>query len=101
MEKADDGLRPILKEERINLEGRKKIAMEIWNGNEYLEKIGISHRDLKLMNILLLNGVPKIIDFGMVCETTGRRGYREMGYTRRGSKFRNARALCKFISTLK
>ena len=44
-----------------------------------------------------MNGVPKIIDFGLVSEKTGRIGYREMGYTRRGSKFQNEVALRKLI----
>jgi serine/threonine protein kinase len=90
-------LRKILKEEKIGIEERKKIAKGIWNGNRYLEKIGIHHFDLKMENILMVGGIPKIIDFGLVNDNTGRSGYREMGYARRGSKFRNERALCKFI----
>jgi serine/threonine protein kinase len=97
MEKGEEDLRKILKKEKIEIEERKKIAEGISNGWNYLEKIGIQHYDLKMENILLVDRIPKIIDFGLVCETTGRSGYREMGYTRRGSKFRNPRALCKFI----
>ena len=97
MEKAGEDLRKILKEEKIGIEERKKIAEGILNGFIYLGKIGISHYDRKLENILMLNGIPKIIDFGLVYEKTGRNGYREMGYARRGSKFRNPSALCKFI----
>ena len=97
MEKAGEDLRKGLKEERIGLEERKKIAEGIFDGFGYLEKIGIWHYDLKLENVLLLNGIPKIIDFGLVFETTGRSGYRRMGYARMGSKYRNGFALCKFI----
>ena len=73
MEKADEDLRTILKEEKIGIEKRKKIAEGI--------KIGIFHFDLKMENILILDGIPKIIDFGLVMDQTGRSGYREMGYT--------------------
>ena len=97
MEKAGEDLRTILKEEKIGIEKRKKIAKGIGNGISYLEKIGIYHSDKKLENILLLNGIPKIIDFGLVREETGRSGYRKMGYTRRGSKYRDNSALCKLI----
>jgi serine/threonine protein kinase len=97
MEKADEDLRTILKAEKIEIDERKKIAQGIWNGLVYLAKIGIIHCDLKMENILMQDGIPKIIDFGLVQEETGRSGYREMGYTRRGSKFRFGRALCKFI----
>ena len=97
MEKGEEELRQILRNENIGIEDRKKIAEGINNGFRYLDQIGINHYDQKLKNILLLNGVPKIIDFGLVNEETGRRGYREMGYTRRGSKFRHNVALCKFI----
>ena len=97
MEKAGEDLRTILKEEKIGIEERKKIADGTLNGFVYLKKIGISHFDRKMENILMLNGIPKIIDFGLVYEKTGRNSYREMGYARRGSKFRNQDALCKFI----
>ena len=97
MEKAGEDLRTILREEKIGIEERKKIAQGIFNGFVYLRNIGINHYDKKMENILMLNGIPKIIDFGLVYEETGRSGYREMGYTRRGSKFRNQGALRKFI----
>ena len=97
MEKAEEDLRTVLKEEKIGIQKRKKIAEEILDGFIYLQKIGILHCDLKLENILLMDGIPKIIDFGLINEKTGRSGYREMGYARKGSKFRNNFALCKFI----
>jgi hypothetical protein len=65
-----------------------------------LAKIGIDHYDLKMENILLLNGIPKNIDFVLFYEETGIIGYREMGYTRRGSKFRCNQALCKLLENL-
>ena len=97
MEKADEDLRTVLKDEKIGIEKRRKIAEGIFYGFIYLVEIGIEHYDPKLENILLMNGIPKIIDFGLICEETGRSGYREMGYARKGSKFRNNHALCKFI----
>ncbi|CBY34846.1 unnamed protein product [Oikopleura dioica] len=93
MEKADEDLRTILKEEKIGIEKRKKIAIGILDGFVYLMKIGIYHFDQKLENILLMDGIPKIIDFGLIIEETGRSGYREMGYARKGSKFRSHTAL--------
>ena len=97
MEKAGKSLRTLLKHEKIGIQERKKIAEGVSNGFVYLKKIGINHFDRKLENILILNEIPKIIDFGLVYEETGRSGYREMGYTRRGSKFRRYSALCKLI----
>ena len=97
MEKGEEDLRKILKEEKIEIEERKKIAKGIKNGNRYLEKIGIVHFDLKMENILMVGGIPKIIDFGLVQELSGRSGYREMGYARHGSKFIHPSALRKFI----
>ena len=46
------------------------------------------------------NSVAKICDFGLVEERTGRRGYRQIRYCRRGSKYRDADALCKFLKLL-
>ena len=97
MERGGENLRKILKEENIGIEERKKIAEGIWKGFVYLEKIGIGHLDLKMENILMADGIPKLIDFGMVMEETGRSGYPQMGYARKGSKFRYPPALCKFI----
>mgnify|MGYP003331116397 CR=1 FL=1 len=64
---------------------------------EYLNNIGIMHRDRKLENFLLIGNVVKICDFGLVKETSGRKSYRKLGYTRRGSKYREEEALCKFL----
>ena len=97
MEKADEDLRTVLKDGTIQIGERKKIAEGILDGFAYLVKIGINHFDFKLENILLKNGVPKIIDFGLVYELSGRIGYRQMGYCRSGSKYRLTQALCKLI----
>ena len=96
MEKADDkNLRSLLKDETIDTEQRETIATGILNGYEYLKTVGISHVDLEMENILFLDGTPKIIDFGVVEDRSRRESYREMGFTRRGSKYRSASALCK------
>jgi len=100
MEKGGENLRKILKEEKVEIEERKKIAEGIKNGMDYLEKIGIVYCDLKMENVLMVDGIPKIIDFGLVCERSGRSGYQKMGYARKGSKFRNQESLCKFILKL-
>ena len=94
MEKADD--KPLRKFLRVsNLEQRQQIAEGVQEGYRYLERVGISHMDLKMENILLLDDTPKIIDYGVIEERSGRKSYREMGYSRRGSKYRNASSLCK------
>ena len=97
LEKCDGNVRTELKNENLNLEQRKKIAIGLKNGFDYLKKVGIEHYDRKLENFLLLGGVAKICDFGLVYESTGRKSYRQMGYCRRGSKYRDVRALCKFL----
>ncbi|CBY14413.1 unnamed protein product [Oikopleura dioica] len=93
MEKADEDLRTVLKKEKIGIEKRKKIAEGILVGIVHLQNIGIWHCDRKLENILLMDGIPKIIDFGLIRDRIGRSGYYEMGYARKGSKFRNNCAL--------
>jgi len=97
LEKCDGNVRSGLKNENLNLEERKKIAIGLKNGFNYLEKVGTWHYDRKLENFLLLGGVAKICDFGLVYELSGRKSYRQMGNCRRGSKYRISRALCKFL----
>ena len=92
MERAGEDLRSVLKEGELDLEQRRKIGKGIVDGTKYLLKIGLIHCDFKLENILLMNGTPKIIDYGLVYDATRREGYRQMGYTRRGSKYRNNNA---------
>jgi hypothetical protein len=96
MEKCERNLRTELKRENLNLNERKKIATGIKAGLDYLRKIGIEHKDQKLENFLLIGDVVKICDFGLVQERSGRNGFRKLGYTRRGSKYENDYALCKF-----
>jgi serine/threonine protein kinase len=96
MEKCDGDLQNELKKENLNLGERKKIATGIKTGFQYLEKIGIEHRDRKLSNFLLIGDEVKICDFGLVKEYSGRRSYRQLGYTRKGSKYKVEQALCKF-----
>ena len=43
MEKAEEDLRTILKEEKIGIEKRKKIAGGILDGFVYFQNIGINH----------------------------------------------------------
>ncbi|CBY42905.1 unnamed protein product [Oikopleura dioica] len=93
LEKCDKNVRAELKNENLDLEERKKIAKGLKNGFDYLKKVGIFHFDKKLENFLLLGGVVKLCDFGLVRELSGRKSYRQMGYCRRGSKFRNSIAL--------
>ncbi|CBY15530.1 unnamed protein product [Oikopleura dioica] len=93
LEKCDTNVRNELKNENLDLGERKKIAIGLKNGFDYLYKVGIEHFDKKLENFLLLGGVVKICDFGLVMEYTGRRSYRQIGFCRRGSKYRNEAAL--------
>jgi len=95
MEKAEEHLRTILKEENISINRRKIIATKVLNGFKYLTSIGLNHYDFKMENILLLNGVPKVIDYGLVFDKTGKESFREMAYVRRGSKFKHQSALCR------
>ena len=97
MEKADVNLRTMLKANQLTLEERKKIVSGIEAGREYLiRKCAIWHYDRKLENYLLLGGVVKICDFGVVKDRDGKTSYRQLGYSRRGSKYRDYEALCKF-----
>ena len=79
LEKCDGNIRNELKNENLDLEERKKIAKGLEDGFYYLGKVGIYHYDKKLENFLLLGGVAKICDFGLVWEVTGRKNYRQMG----------------------
>ena len=98
LEKCDGDLRNELKNENLDLEERKKIARGIQAGIGYLGKVGIFHYDRKLANFLLFGEVVKICDFGLVTEYSRRKSYRQLGYSRRGSKYRREGALCKFLS---
>ena len=86
-----------LKNGNPSLAERKKIAEGIQAGLKYLDKVGILHLDRKLANFLLIGDVPKVCDFGLVLEWSGRESYRKLGYTRRGSKYGDDEALCKSL----
>ena len=98
MEKCDFDLRKVLKEtnKEFTLNERKKAAIEVKRGWQYLEAIGIRHCDMKPENVLMKDGVAKWSDFGLIGEYSGRESYRQMGYSRRGSKYRNYDLLRKF-----
>ncbi|CBY41172.1 unnamed protein product, partial [Oikopleura dioica] len=93
MEKCDGNLREKLKNGNPTLKERKKVAIGIKSGLKYLEKIGIEHFDKKLANFLLIGDVAKVCDFGLIKEWSERKSYRKLGYTRRGSKYREEDAL--------
>ncbi|CBY37225.1 unnamed protein product [Oikopleura dioica] len=95
MEKCDCDLRKKLKNDNPTLKERKNIATGISAGFNYLEKIGINHHDKKLSNFLLIRGVVKICDFGVVTCNSERKSYSRImhGYVRSGSKFRNQSTL--------
>jgi serine/threonine protein kinase len=99
MELCDTDLRKMLKEQngiKLSFKERKKIAMKLRKGYDYLDEVGIMHCDMKPENVLMKNGVPKWTDFGLIMERSGRESYRQMGYARRGSKFRDYQHLRKF-----
>ena len=97
MEKAETDLRTRLKEKtgKMDLAERKKTAIEMMKGLEYLERVGIGHHDMKAENVLIKDNKAKWIDFGMISELSGRKSYRKMGYARQGSKYKNLNNLCK------
>jgi len=97
MEKCNGYLRKKLRAETLSLQERKEIALGIQKGTKYLLQIGIEHNDLKPDNILLLDGVPKIIDFGLVECGSKKKSYRQAGYVRSGSKYSDFYNLCKLL----
>jgi serine/threonine protein kinase len=98
MELCETDLRKLLKNKNGNptFEERKNIAIGVRNGNKYLASVEIYHRDMKPENVLIKYGIPKLTDFGLIVEESGKESYRKMGYARRGSKFRNTYLLRKF-----
>jgi len=101
MEKCDEmNLRKRLKKEDLDLTERKKIAIGIQAGFQYLEDVKIFHYDRKLANFLLIGDVAKICDFGLVTSIGGQ-GFGKLGYTRRGAKYNNfdSAALCNICNS--
>ena len=99
MEKCESDLRTRLKNENLDLEERKKVALGIMGGLDYLRvKAGIRHLDAMPENVLLKDGVPKWTDFGIIQveRAKGEKSYREMAYLRRVSKYRRGEFLRKF-----
>ena len=97
MEAGNQNLRYLLRNERLTITERGRIAVELRNGLSYLFNIGLEHNDQKLENVVLFGPkkIPKWIDFGVMHDHTGRESYRRMGYVRRGSKFRHFQSLGK------
>ncbi|CAK7995074.1 Protein kinase [uncultured virus] len=56
--------------ESLTIDERKKIVNMITIGLADLEDLGIIHGDIKVENIIILDGFPKIIDFGIVTGKT-------------------------------
>ena len=61
MEKGETNLFKYLETENRDIDERKRILKGILEGWSYLHSIGIAHYDMKLENIMLVDGIPKII----------------------------------------
>ena len=61
MEKGETNLFKYLETENRGIDERKRILKGILDGWSYLHSIGIAHYDMKLENIMLVDGIPKII----------------------------------------
>ena len=98
MKLCDTDLRKFLKSKNGSptFDARKNIAIGVKRGYDFLRSRGIMHCDMKPENVLIKDGNPLLTDFGLINEESGRASYRQMGYARRGSKFRYSRNLCKF-----
>lgn len=48
----------------------RKLIYEVYQGIKYLAEQNIVHRDIKIANIFLKNGIAKIADFGFARRTT-------------------------------
>jgi serine/threonine protein kinase len=48
----------------------RKIVADIYKGLQYIASKNIIHRDLKIANVFMHNGVAKIADFGFALHCT-------------------------------
>eukprot|EP00456_Euglypha_rotunda_P055430 TRINITY_DN450_c0_g3_i3.p1 TRINITY_DN450_c0_g3~~TRINITY_DN450_c0_g3_i3.p1 ORF type:complete len:494 (-),score=101.65 TRINITY_DN450_c0_g3_i3:1150-2631(-) len=74
MEFVEGGnLRELLKiRKKFSPEESMRYTMDIAEGLEYALKIGLTHRDMKLTNVLLsAQGVAKLVDFGLAGQDAG------------------------------
>ena len=99
MEYCVSNLRKFLKsEEKITIEERKRMAIEVREAYQHLKTVGIVHYDLKPENVLIAkNGVTRLADFGLCQVDERKESYEKMGYAMRGSKFRISQYLCKIL----
>jgi serine/threonine protein kinase len=73
MEYAKDGdMFDLTSSKMISEEMVREFFWQIINGVEHIHSMGYFHRDLKLENILLHNGVIKICDFGLAAKTNNK-----------------------------
>lgn len=54
-----------IKSGTLTFQQTMEIIRQIWNAIAFLHSIGISHNDLKPNNVIFVDGVPKLIDFGL------------------------------------
>ena len=103
MELCDDkNLRQRLCEPDTTLDiGRRiNIAIDVIKGLDHLESKNMKHFDIKPENICFLGNKAKLIDFGIVTQSSNQENCRKMGYTRRGTKYLDEDHLCKFVYIL-
>ena len=60
---------------RLSLEECVQIVLGVTSSLAHLHRHGLVHRDIKPSNILIINGVPKLADIGLVADTSDARSY--------------------------